>query len=283
MKKASEIISSILFLFSRTPQLAFGAMARPLLLGRPTGVLTPSVAQRIGATAALRPRHRAVVVAPARHRHRSLPLATANGGEATPPPPPLPPPPQPSSSLSSARAAAKFTAAYINLAGLAAIAAPLSVGAALFGKAATAALVVASSSSASSSSALVPSWLIRVLGVLAVTFGVYYAGAASGKGERGFYESTVVGRVALAASFVLLALFGVEGGGSGNGSRGAAAVAALASAQRTPRFGLLLLAGANAVGACSMALALRRDDKKMKDEQEARRKKAASVEGERDW
>ena len=239
---------------------------RAVLLVQATRAIPLPTAKGTGVNVDLKPRDRAL--AHSRHCRQSTPAvvtaAAASGGlfssaPAAPPPPPPPPPPP----LSSARAAAKFTAAYIILAGFVAIVAPLSVGAALFGK-----------------GALAVPWLVRVLGVLAVTFGVYYAGVSSGRGERGFYESTVAGRVALAASFVLLALFGLGDGRSGSAAAAtaAAAAAAAATAQKTPRFGLLLLAAANAVGAASMALALRRDDRRNRreegeEESEAKAKK----------
>ena len=240
---------------------------RAVLLSGATRATRLALTKEIRAKAAARrPRNRAPLVH-SRHRHWSslvVAAAASTSGDSLPQQrkEEAPGAAAAPSSLSSARAAARFTAAYIILAGFAAIAAPLAVGAALFGGN-VASVAASSSASAAAVSAfpLVSSWLIRVLGVLAVTFGVYYAGAASGKGERGFYESTVAGRVALAASFVLLALFGLDDNGSG---AVAVKVAAAVTAQKTPRFGLLLLAAANAVGAASMALALRRDDGRKK-------------------
>ena len=245
---------------------------KTFIVAQATRAMPLPIAEDTRVNAPVRPRNRAL--AHLKHCRRSTPVfaATAASGDSlqrkAAAAPPLPPP----SSLSSARAAAKCTAAYIILAGFAAITAPLSVGAALFGKGAVA---VAGGASASAS-LFVSSWLVRVLGVLAVTFGVYYAGASLGRGERGFYESTVAGRAALAASFVLLALFGL-------GDRSGAAVATAAAAQKTPRFGLLLLAAANAVGAASMALALRRDDRKKREEEEEEEAKRKRASDERDW
>ena len=57
-------------------------------------------------------------------------------------------------------------------------------------------------------SVVTPGW-IRVGGVLACTFGIYYLGAAEadrkhGQSHAGFYWSTILGRVLLAAAFALL-------------------------------------------------------------------------------
>lgn len=78
-------------------------------------------------------------------------------------------------------------------------------------------------------------WL-RVGGTVAALFGAYYLGAAfgerSGSGLRGFYVSTVVGRLLLSLAFVSLCL-----------------------SQQIGR-GLLVIAAINAAGAFSMWNAL---------------------------
>ncbi|GBG83044.1 hypothetical protein CBR_g36662 [Chara braunii] len=80
---------------------------------------------------------------------------------------------------------------------------------------------------------------IRVLGILAVVFGMYYAGAAigdaAGQGARGFYASTVVGRQMLCWGFCVLVIF------------------------KAVQPGLLLLAGVNLLGALWMKWSLSRD------------------------
>jgi hypothetical protein len=131
--------------------------------------------------------------------------------------------PAPTPAASSAR----FTAAYITAAGVAALAAPQPLADAVFGP------------------GVLPTLWARVLGCLAATFGAYYAAVFVGDVEESkeggkpspvalsFYRSTVWARAALAA-----------------------ALAALAAAHRAP--GLLLLAAANAVGAGAMAWALGR-------------------------
>ncbi len=79
---------------------------------------------------------------------------------------------------------------------------------------------------------------IRVGGVFCVLFGSYYLGAAWGeqhaRGLTGFYESTIAGRLFLAAAFGLLVVTGQVGPG------------------------LLVLAAVNLLGAVNMALQLRR-------------------------
>eukprot|EP00667_Euglena_gracilis_P014252 EG_transcript_14748 len=86
--------------------------------------------------------------------------------------------------------------------------------------------------------ALASGW-IRVLGVLATLFGGYYVGAAlgdvTGRGARGFYWATVVGRVFLAACFAWMVVTG-----------------------RLAERGLLVLAALNLASGLGMCWALRR-------------------------
>jgi hypothetical protein len=74
-------------------------------------------------------------------------------------------------------------------------------------------------------------------GVLASLFGVYYIGAAHGdvtnRGLLSFYEATILGRFWLAAVFCLLVALGKS------------------------QWQLLILAGANLLGAASMYRAIR--------------------------
>ena len=89
----------------------------------------------------------------------------------------------------SARKAAAVTGAYIAAAGVALMIAPARVFGLLF-----------------SIEAITDAW-IRVFGVLCVAFGTYYLGAAAGEargmeGARGFYLSTVVGRLFVFAAFM---------------------------------------------------------------------------------
>lgn len=83
-------------------------------------------------------------------------------------------------------------------------------------------------------------WL-RVGGTVAALFGAYYLGAAfgerSGSGLRGFYLSTVIGRIMLSLVFVCLYV------------------------QQQVTGGLLLLAAVNAAGAFSMWNALSHEPK----------------------
>ncbi len=80
---------------------------------------------------------------------------------------------------------------------------------------------------------------IRVGGTLALLFGAYYLGAAhgeaTGRGLVSFYVATIIGRLVLAAAFAVFV------------------------ARREVEAPLLLLAGANLIGAGSMWLAVRRD------------------------
>ena len=77
---------------------------------------------------------------------------------------------------------------------------------------------------------------IQVGGILAVLFGIYYTGAGIGDclnmGARGFYMSTILGRVVLSLAF-----------------------AWLAGAKAVPQ-GILVLAAVNLLGAAGMARAL---------------------------
>ena len=77
---------------------------------------------------------------------------------------------------------------------------------------------------------------IQVGGILAVLYGIYYLGAGIGDcceiGTKGFYMSTVLGRLVLSLSF-----------------------AWLAGAQAVPQ-GILILAAVNLVGAVGMVRAL---------------------------
>ena len=89
----------------------------------------------------------------------------------------------------SARKAAAVTGAYIAAAGVALMIEPARVFGLLF-----------------SIEAITDAW-IRVFGVLCVAFGTYYLGAAAGEvrgmeGARGFYLSTVVGRLFIFAAFM---------------------------------------------------------------------------------
>ena len=78
-------------------------------------------------------------------------------------------------------------------------------------------------------------------GTLAALFGFYYLGAAHGEvtgtGLRGFYASTVIGRLVLSAIFLILRYRQEVGNG------------------------LVILAALNAAGALSMNSALRKDRK----------------------
>ena len=97
----------------------------------------------------------------------------------------------------SARKAAAVTGAYIAAAGVALMIAPARVFGLLF-----------------SIEAITDAW-IRVFGVLCVAFGTYYLGAAAGEargmeGARGFYLSTVVGRLFVFAAFMGLVATGAH-------------------------------------------------------------------------
>ncbi|CAI7910827.1 unnamed protein product [Closterium sp. NIES-54] len=120
--------------------------------------------------------------------------------------------------LSRTAVASLVTGAYICVAGAMALAFPTFTFGLLFGH-----------------DVLTPGW-IRVLGTLAMVFGIYYIGAArgerNGSGVRGFYEATVVGRIFLFFSFCALVASG--------------AVPAM----------VLLLGVVNLLGALSMAFCL---------------------------
>ncbi len=77
---------------------------------------------------------------------------------------------------------------------------------------------------------------IQVGGILAILFGIYYLGAGIGDcldtGTKGFYVSTILGRIVLSLAF-----------------------AWLAGAKAVPQ-GILVLAAVNLVGAAGMARAL---------------------------
>ena len=124
--------------------------------------------------------------------------------------------------LTPAGRAAVFTGAYIAAVGLCALFAPAATFATLF------------------RAAPQPLGWGRVLGVLAACFGAYYAGAAYGEargwGARGFYWSTVAGRLFLVGAFGWLVATG-----------------------RFAEPALLVLAAANLLGALSMCWALRRE------------------------
>jgi hypothetical protein len=97
--------------------------------------------------------------------------------------------------LSSAGRAAAVTGAYISLAGVCLLAAPLRTLGLLF-----------------ACDGITPAW-VRVFGVLCLTFGSYYLGAATleARGAAApvaFYRATVAGRVALCAAFTALVLGG---------------------------------------------------------------------------
>lgn len=95
---------------------------------------------------------------------------------------------------SAARKASNVTGAYIAFVGLALLFFPTKTFGLLFDV-----------------EAITDYW-IRVFGVLCVAFGVYYVGAAYGDGNgwgaRGFYASTVVGRVFVFFAFLLLVAAG---------------------------------------------------------------------------
>ncbi|GJP31859.1 hypothetical protein CLOM_g15438 [Closterium sp. NIES-68] len=122
--------------------------------------------------------------------------------------------------LSRTAIASLVTGTYICVAGALALAFPTFTFGLLFGR-----------------DVLTPGW-IRVLGTLAVVFGIYYLGAArgerNGSGVRGFYEATVVGRIFLFFSFCALVASG--------------SVPAM----------ILLLGVVNLLGALSMAFSLQR-------------------------
>ena len=101
----------------------------------------------------------------------------------------------PATRLSAAGRAAAVTGAYISLAGGALLAAPLRTLSLLF-----------------ACDGITSSW-VRVFGVLCLTFGSYYAGAAmlEARGAAppvAFYRATVGGRLALAAAFAVLVVTG---------------------------------------------------------------------------
>eukprot|EP00897_Mesotaenium_endlicherianum_P006197 jgi/Mesen1/5605/ME000282S04759 len=117
---------------------------------------------------------------------------------------------------------ALFTGLYIGGAGLAAIVAPKTIFGLLFDV-----------------RVMTPGW-IRVLGVLALLYGIYFLGTARGEmlgmGARGFYLATVVGRMVLFFAFCGFVACG------------------------TVQISLLVLALLNLVGALSMLWALRAED-----------------------
>ena len=102
----------------------------------------------------------------------------------------------PSRALSSAGRTAAVTGAYISVAGVALLAAPLRALVLLF-----------------SCEGITAGWT-RVFGVLCLTFGSYYGGAAALEARGApppvaFYASTVFGRVMLAALFAGLVACGL--------------------------------------------------------------------------
>jgi hypothetical protein len=154
--------------------------------------------------------------------------------------------------LSSAGRAAAFTGAYISLAGACLLAAPLRTLSLLF-----------------ACDGITPAW-VRVFGVLCLTFGSYYVGAASLEARGApapvaFYRATVAGRVALCAAFTALVL------GGGFPQPALLVVRAPAHARVYTRGCVVLrvcltacalcaqLGAVNAAGAAAMHFALRRD------------------------
>ena len=102
----------------------------------------------------------------------------------------------PPRALSAAGRTAAVTGAYISLAGAALLAAPLRTLGLLF-----------------TCEGITPAW-VRVFGVLCLTFGSYYGGAAALEARgapppTAFYASTVFGRLALAVSFAALVAAGL--------------------------------------------------------------------------
>ena len=101
----------------------------------------------------------------------------------------------PPRALSAAGRTAAVTGAYISVAGAALLAAPLRTLGLLF-----------------ACDGITPAW-VRVFGVLCLTFGSYYGGAAALEARgapppTAFYSSTIFGRLALAFAFAALVATG---------------------------------------------------------------------------